>query len=304
MGNIPDSELNSQDEVLDDIQTKPEKEKGRVEYSKTDAISPQSTQIDNTLKGSPWLQFVGMTYLTQKYKNDCIGISRQFIGMPSDWGHVSIQWVEDEGGFVVPEDFWETLKVCIPTKRLIVIPFVFQHRETGVGNCLIYDSKKKIMERFEPNGYKMKGRGYGRDVDIDRQVKDLFNKYMGVTFIQKYHGPIDFCPHIGLGGEGEEKIAYWDGFCGSWTLWYADLRLANPEIERSYIIIKAIQELYRRSESFNMFIKNYASLIRIMEDNWSIVNSYEYLTDDAINDRGDVDLGLRGNNNFTNILNM
>jgi hypothetical protein len=51
------------------------------------------------------------------------------------------------------------------------------------------------------------------------------------------------------------------GFCSAWCLWYADLRMRNPTIERSKLISQAIDKIKSKPIKFRQFIRNYAEFI-------------------------------------------
>ena len=123
-------------------------------------------------------------------------------------------------------------KKCLKKdKRFIMIRLVLpQH-----ANCLIYDKQLKELERYEPHGavyYDIHSK------DIDDQIRELFisgdNPIIGDDVT--YFSPPDYCP-IGFQeltaehGEGDPG-----GFCHWWTVYYMDLRLSNPDMNRTRLL--------------------------------------------------------------------
>lgn len=133
-------------------------------------------------------------------------------------------------------------KKCIKKgKRFIILHLGLpQH-----ANCLIYDTQLKELERYEPHG----SVNYGKEnANIDRQIRELFisgkNPLIGGKV--KYFTPPDYCP-IGFQAlpakhsEGDPL-----GFCHWWTVYYMDLRLSNPDMNRSTLLRKAKASMEKR----------------------------------------------------------
>lgn len=49
------------------------------------------------------------------------------------------------------------------------------------------------------------------------------------------------------------------GFCAAWSLWYANLRLANPDRTRKEVIQRSISTIKESDITFTNFIRNYSS---------------------------------------------
>jgi hypothetical protein len=102
--------------------------------------------------------------------------------------------------------------------------------------------------------------------ELDRDIKELFEKNMGKEWLQKYYAPNDFCPSVNF-----QSIQHWEkeqrkagdpgGFCAAWSAWYADIRMANPDLSREYIVNYSVDLLYKKPESFTEFIRNYSAFI-------------------------------------------
>jgi hypothetical protein len=208
--------------------------------------------------------FTMLLYFSYKYPNDCIIIPNS-DKKKKKWQDISL-FYDYETGFIIPKNYFEQFSKC-ENKRFIVMPFIMSCSRNSVHvNLLIYDSKNKSMERFEPNG-SMSNPCY--NVGIDMNIQKIFSRKFGKNFIHQYYKPLDFCPEINF-----QKIAYSEDeggkFCGVWASWYADLRLLNPDINRKELVERSIKGLKsnkrKANESLTSFIKNYANMSAILRE--------------------------------------
>ena len=150
-------------------------------------------------------------------------------------------------------------------------------------NSMIFNLKNMEVERFEPHGDDNLVGPFGKKVkkiynEFDSRFSKLCKKH---NF--KYFKPIDYCPRLGnqtieeqynglkkLNTLGPQSITSPTntklptdpgGFCAAWSLWYLDLRLKNPNVERSKLIKQSIEILKRKPIKFRQFIRNYADFI-------------------------------------------
>tara|TARA_B110001469_G_scaffold125063_1_gene139828 strand:+ start:21 stop:1478 length:1458 start_codon:yes stop_codon:yes gene_type:complete len=161
------------------------------------------------------------------------------------------------------------------TKRFTAIPLIIRWSCTsnfsGHANILLIDLVKKTIERFEPYG-KIHTFDNAEDVVLktfDSAFSKLIHK-SGYT----YYKTKRFSPRKGPQFIEEEKVfdvssnissekpGDPEGFCGAWSLWYADLRLSNPKVPRKKLLAKAIKMLkYKNKDSLRAFIRNYATFV-------------------------------------------
>ena len=88
-----------------------------------------------------------------------------------------------------------------------------------------------------------------------------------------YYKPSEFSPKKGPQYIEEKKIYHQDsnntseketdpeGFCGAWSLWYADLRMSNKTRSRKKLLKKTIKKLQNNDVSLRAFIRNYSKFI-------------------------------------------
>jgi glutaredoxin len=234
--------------------------------------------VKTTYKGIPWQELVGMIYLLHKYPKDCVAIP---VGIMSSSGkkiteyginvnnfnQTALDWNERIQNFVIPPGLWTSVKKCLEKgSNFIIIPLGFTCKDgLGHANFLIYDSKTKELERFEPNGY-ISGDCFN-EVNLDEKLKDLFNSNVKKDMVKKVYSPLEFCPrqsfqyiqHIKEIFEKQEGDPA--GFCAVWTAWYADTRMANPNKSRKQVVDMALWKLRNNSESMTKFIRSYSAFL-------------------------------------------
>jgi hypothetical protein len=165
-------------------------------------------------------------------------------------------------------------------KRFVIFPYSltgYKNRGTdpvGHRNFYVYDLILKSLERFEPHGV---NKSCFRFSDIDDKVEEAIRGTLGSQFVMTYYRPEQYCPEDNkyeqLGFQAYEginrtkEVRYTDpedpnrdprGFCQSWAMWYADLRLSNPDINRGALIEEALEYL-KNKKNFVRFIRNYSS---------------------------------------------
>jgi hypothetical protein len=265
--------------------------KQKIKYEDINLPIGRRSYTSSSFRGNSLTEVAALLYLTHKFKNDCTIIP---VLKPTLSTSVKDMFLHCSGlsgsqtlcDFSTPPDFWTLVKKCITSgKRFIVIPLSIVRSGNGHLNMLIYDSKMKSMERFEPHG---SGSVFIDDNQLLSFLKEeasiflpsLNNKKCsrsGTCFIKTYYAPLDYCP--------EKAHQYWDivqkidktynkpkietqteslGFCAAWSMWYADLRLSNPDVERSELVkqsIEAINNRFGLKSGFIHFIRSYSEFI-------------------------------------------
>jgi hypothetical protein len=164
----------------------------------------------------------------------------------------------------IPDGFWDTwargMEDASIRFLIVFIGLVSKGEPPGHhANVLIYDKSTDEMERFD---------GLGRDLheyyNIDEfdkliskefadRAKSLYNRDM------KYFSPMDYCPKMPIFQSKEiDEIPGKDlhGNCAVWRMWYVNLRLANPDINRKDLVIMAHNKLMQTGSLYR-FIKSY-----------------------------------------------
>jgi glutaredoxin len=228
------------------------------------------SSIRTKFNGSPSDSLGAMIYLSNKHPNDCVVITKRYSEDIFKQSEISIRWSEKLNKLLVPENFWQSFNRCKnSSKRFIVYPFGFTCNNISHSNYLLYDRKTKTMERFEPHG----NVNLVADEEnikclnspVDFEILKLFEKHMGTDFIKRYYKPLEYTPEIGYQtiqeSEKEMKESDPEGFCSAWCVWYIDLRLSNPDIDRKELIELSIKELKKHPQSLTKFIRNYSNFL-------------------------------------------
>ena len=154
-------------------------------------------------------------------------------------------------------------------------------KESSHANVLIFDTRRKTIERFDPHGgneysdvklaYDPDSQiGYGRkdfqykkskfglksnslynQVVIDNTLK---NEFKNILSDYTYYGTNKTTPYLGPQIKADE----YDGLCVTWACMYMILRLLNPDMEPAQVTMKMIdgtpKELKNRILRFQKFI--------------------------------------------------
>ena len=156
-------------------------------------------------------------------------------------------------------------------------------------NYLIFDFNLMEVERFEPHGS-----DHPTDLDynqilLDSTINDKINE-LEIKF--KYINPFEYLPKIGfqikeINELKNDYIGDPNGFCALWCIWWADLRLTNPDIPRKKLFKLLNKELINGKYSYKKLIRDYSFYITNLRDNILLKansNINEWLND-TINDK-------------------
>ena len=234
---------------------------------------------------------IGVIYLLQKYKYACSTISKNFMSNPElcayyetigvktrtkcEFLNFEIVWVYKKLFF--SDNFIQNFNMCRSNKttRFIIIPLGIELKNGSHANYLIYDAKSNEIERFEPYG---SSPPYQFNYNPKLLDDNLLTKFRGVDKTIQYIEPKMYLPKIGLqhfdiytATVGREKnIGDPKGYCAIWSIWYTDMRLTYPDIDRKSLIKKLIKEIKYKNMSFRKLIRNYSyNIVKIRDDIFS-----------------------------------
>ena len=286
--------------------------------------------IDIQIKNNKCIQFttftgitldilVGLIYLCNKHNSICPLLSENFeyntdlnkyynsLGLYNNsiinYLNFEIVWVYHK--MFYPTNFDEKFKKCILNKKskYIIIPIGIELVNGSHSNYLIYDINKNEIERFEPNGYhnpyKLNYNPYLLDKLLEKKFKQIDNNII-------YFKPKDFLPKIGFQSLDAtesskfKKIGDPGGFCAAWTIWYVDMRLSNPTIERKELIEEIIKKIKKYNFSFKNIIRNYTVKITNLRD--EILKEGQIDINDWINEKLNNDQILKINNKIKQLI--
>lgn len=179
---------------------------------------------------------------------------------------IAWRWNSDSKKFnlTVPEDFWDYWDTAMfddKVQFMIVLVRLVSDQGGFHANALVYDKFTNEMERFDGLG-QYTHKSYGLP-DLDEIVEKIFDEKTKKNISNKnfkYFKPIDYCPrsHIFQYKELDDIPISSDlkGSCAIWRLWYIDIRLGNPNLQRKDLI-KYAQKRLDKFGNLNKFIKSY-----------------------------------------------
>lgn len=216
-----------------------------------------------SFKATPLDLLLGMIYLIKKYKNACLPFKIKDTDITIN--KYAILWYCSKFRGIrklnFPRNFKTNWKKC--KKRFIVIPLILVgcKGNESHANYIIFDTKKNELERFEPYGSKVLYHEFYASDKIDSKLRKWFKQNLNIS---KYYSPVKYCAP-GFQDiqsiEQLERIGDPGGFCMIWALWYVNLRLKNPKLDRKLVVNKALFEFNKKDTSRTTFIRNYANFI-------------------------------------------
>jgi len=239
--------------------------------------------------GTPFEELISVLYLMYKHKDDCYPIIKShfdklFIKKSSDISRdyptsdnkidarYQLIWIDNIKMLYIGALFKLMWRNCIKSKKRFIFIFfgIFGEVLGGVtrswahSNCLIYDTKTKELERFEPHGSVTFYNNKALDDAITNQLEPIVN-------FKKYYKPLDFCPSVNFQKMPSLKKIGVDpsGFCAYWTIWYMDMRLLNPDKPRNELIEESILKIEqmikkKKDTDFGSFIRTYAIFLNVI----------------------------------------
>jgi surface protein len=229
-------------------------------------------ESETTFTGTPLNEMIAMMYLLHNYPQYCVVIPPSSyvlngLNFNVTFKLISLEWNQQTKDIDIPDGFWDSVKQCLQKKtkpNFIIMPFGLP----GHANYLIYESNKKELKRFDPNGF-TSGEQYNPP-NLEKKLKDLFNSNVQQGMIEKVYAPLSFCPKRSFQAlqhsEGEQKSGDPGGFCAAWAAWYADTRLANPNKTRKQVVEISLKKFEDEPGLMTQYIRSYSVFITKAEE--------------------------------------
>jgi len=189
-----------------------------------------------------------------------------------------IRWKQDKttGEFSIHMsdkiwDVWDDAMVD-PTLRFLVVLVSLNLPWGAHANVLIYDKSSNELERFDPHGYDEISK-FGHD-KLDNILKETWTKHLDESNIKikrkfRFFSPKQYCPRKAYVFQASESAALFvsnsdsRGTCAVWRLWYIQVRLSNPNLNRKEVVLFATKKLNENGNVRN-FIKMYQKYISML----------------------------------------
>ena len=210
----------------------------------------------------PQTYYYTFLYLEEKYKNLCV--TKVFYNYITDYTNFGIMvWLYKYKDRVDDNiNFRNNLNLCIQNEKRFVIfhLYLYFSKVSAHANFIIIDKKNKTIERFEPSSI--------FNIDLDKRIKSYLHDVDSLDILKKftYLYPLNANSRYSFQDiESKETKRSSDlqlpGYCAIWCMWYADLRLSNPNVNRYDIYNFALDSLEKNSYSFTDFIRSYSKFI-------------------------------------------
>lgn len=185
-----------------------------------------------------------------------------------DFTNIEIVWVYQK--LIYPTFFkLILLKKINEVNDLLILPLGIELSEGSHANMIIIDPRKKIIERFEPNG-KNNPRGlYYNPNLLDSILKNIFSEIVP-SF--SYISPKEYLPVVGfqlietLEDETCKKIGDPNGFCAVWCIWWVHQKIKFKNIESKNLAESLIENIKLTNKSFKNLIRNFSKKIVLERD--------------------------------------
>jgi len=165
----------------------------------------------------------------------------------------------------MPTDIWKLWEAELfdPSVRFIISFVHLRSKGDGMhANVLIYDKTNNELERFDGLGQEL-SQAY-KIKQFDKLIVEQFNAQ---TYLfpkpVKYFTPLDYCPTRRILQAKEiDDIPGLDlrGNCATWRIWYINTRIANPHLNRKYLVEYAARKI-EETGSLYKFIKSYQKFL-------------------------------------------
>ena len=123
--------------------------------------------------------------------------------------------------------FNQMIKKCKKRFVAVSVQLIVEGKPGTHANMLVIDTKKKIVELFEPHGKRSEQTTMdsleGAYNISDKLLKKYFHKFFPDY---KYISPQDYLPSYGF----QAKIDAYSGLCVTWSTMYLHYRVLNPEL--------------------------------------------------------------------------
>lgn len=207
-----------------------------------------------------------MNFMLSKYPQACFLYSKDISVRKLVKNDIKIKWTYNKKtasfDFTLFPKFWELFMEAYndESKRFIIIFISLVSNLGGFhANVLIYDKKTNEVERFDGLGRDIH-ESYGID-EFDVKMREEFANNVPVKV--KYLTPLDYCPRIPIFQAKElDDVPGKDlrGNCAVWRLWYVNLRMENPDVNRKDLVAIAQKKIIEQGSVYK-FIKDYHQYI-------------------------------------------
>ena len=181
---------------------------------------------------------------------------QQFTKKENSYSFLSVKPVDEN---IPITKFVKKVKECLKTHQIVPVNFTLELPKYGKhANMIIFDSKHKTIEHFEPHGFYEDSQW-----SISRAYTKVIigTKRFAVKYFPEYIliSPKNYEPKNGL----QSTVDAYGGMCVSWSILYLNYRILNPEVSSKVLVrhinnkIKRVQ-LLRFTRYVELILKKYS----------------------------------------------
>ena len=199
----------------------------------------------------------GMLYLENKYKNSCIPVEVDDMKHNMYFEFVGLLWIEKKNKFDYTDIFMKRFEDCYnnPNIRFIICSLILEPISRYFhANILICDKVNNTLERFDPQDATY------LSTYLDKKLKKVFVDF-NFIHLKPYIPPNNSTFQCTQTKENCKKPCDPEGFCVAWCIWYADLRISNPDIDNDNLYDIAMVTLKAGTITFSSFIRSYSKFL-------------------------------------------
>lgn len=259
------------------------KDEKKIEKDSPKYFNPSEyEQVSKTVfSGIPKYELLALIYLLKKHQDSC-AFSPDIISKYNKYENYSAAWYcngmtnNGKPEVFIPLHLIDQIKQC--KKRFFFIPITLRscNESGGHANGLLYDSKNKTIERFDPHGESSEK---FKTHILDQTLTNHFGK-LNITYIP----PNELCP-IGpqkiQTKKNKDSMIITDplGFCSAWMTWYIDMRLTYPDLSAQNLLNKMTEVMQSTDFDLTTYIRNYSMHIIKGEKYLLLQNDYKQLSE-------------------------
>jgi hypothetical protein len=245
---------------------------GTTDAEKVSFLTSADEVESTKFRGTDLDVLFGLIYILQRYNGGCSPIHPTIDSKNTLFMNLGINWICRDGGRIMtfPKEFFKNFDACKKRKDTRFI-FAFltlinskncsRNLDDAHANLIVYDKKKNLFERFEPNGCSIEFSDWFEVHEFDH----AFTKVAHGLYNAEYHPSLICCPLVGIQAtqESEKMRKRYDpgGFCAAFSLWVMGLRLKNPNENFRKLQLAAIKKVKNKEKNFTTFIRNFSAFV-------------------------------------------
>lgn len=230
--------------------------------------------------GLPSYALASAEFLRRLHKEDCISIPEYWDVKDESFDDLGVRVIIQERSkkYIVnlTGKAENSIFDCLKSDKnfsiiYLSISFLDNERKEVMAhvNMLIYNKTRREIERFEPYGHTTP---FYDAIVFDDTLKKYFRTGEFKKYIDRYVSPRELCPTMPVLFQAMDRKQKRElgisgyGWCQTWSIWYAHLRLSNKKLSQDIIIRRAMAELTEIPFGFIELARSYQTFFERFAD--------------------------------------